>query len=91
MKHLYKILVALICIVGINANAQTYINETYTTGTASNDYIENVTLGPINNTSGASTAPFYNFYSNLSATLAAGNTYTINLTSGNYSSNVYAA
>lgn len=39
-----------------------YCAPTYATGPASNDHIANVTLGTLNNSSGASTTPFYTYY-----------------------------
>lgn len=40
----------------------TYCNTTYSSGPGTIDLITNVTLGTLNNTSGASSSPFYTFY-----------------------------
>jgi PKD repeat protein len=69
-----------------------YCIPVYTTGTADGDYIEAVSLGSLNNVSGASSAPFYTYYSALPApSLQTNSNYTINITSGSYQPTYYAA
>ncbi len=64
----------------------TYCIPPYTTGTGSGDYITLVQLGTINNVTGASSSPYYTYYSNLSTDLNPGSVYTITLSPGTYSS-----
>jgi len=70
----------------INVIPYSYCTPTYTTGTGSGDYITLVQLGAINNATGASASPFYTYYSSMSTDLVPGNTYTITLSPGTYSS-----
>ena len=65
------------------AAPSTYANATYSTGTGSGDYLTNVTLGSINNTTGASASPFNTYYNLLSTNLSGGNSYTISGTIAN--------
>jgi len=62
-------------------------------GTGDGDFIDGVVLGSIVNTStGSTTGPSYTDYSSTESTqLAIGGTYTIAITSGNYSPDHYAA
>jgi hypothetical protein len=69
-----------------NAGEDCYCEPTYITGTGDGDYIENVTLGVINNTTGAGAAPFYQYFSDLSTDLEADGSYTITITNGDYTS-----
>ena len=64
-----------------------YCTPTYTTGTSSGDYIGNVELEDIDNTTGALPAPYYNYYSALSTDLTELSTYTIHVSVGYYVSN----
>ena len=48
-------------------------------------------LGSINNATGASSSPYYTYYSNLSTDLTPGSAYTITLSPGTYSSGNYIA
>jgi trimeric autotransporter adhesin len=80
---------AVIC-VGSNsqllagpAAPSVYCNGTYSSGTGSGDYITNVTLGTINNTTGASATPYYTYYNALNTNLTVGNAYTITGTINN--------
>jgi PKD repeat protein len=75
----------------INVIPYTYCTPTYTTGTSSNDYITLVQLGTINNATGASSSPYYTYYSSLSTNLIPGSGYTITLSPGTYASNNYIA
>ena len=61
----------------------TYCTAIYTTGTTASDFITNVTLGSINNSTGASAAPFNTYYSALSTNLTAGSPYTVTGTLNN--------
>lgn len=61
----------------------TYCTAIYTTGTTASDFITNVTLGSINNSTGASAAPFNTYYSALSTNLTAGSPYTVSGTLNN--------
>src|SRR6185436_2186852 len=51
------------------------------------DYISNVTLNTINNTTGATALPGYANYTAMSTTLAVGSTYSFSVTDGSFSSN----
>lgn len=73
--------------VGQNEATECYCQPTYVTGTSDGDFISNVTLGVINNTTEGADAPYYTYYNDLSTDLAQGETYTINITSGSYGSN----
>ncbi len=73
--------------VGQNEATDCYCEPTYITGTSDGDFISNVTLGVINNTTEGSGAPYYTYYSDMSTDIAQGETYTINITSGSYGSN----
>ncbi len=75
----------------INVIPYTYCIPPYTTGTGSGDYITLVQLGTINNATGASSSPFYTYYSSLSTDLIPGSSYTITLSPGTYSSGNYIA
>ena len=64
-----------------------YCNPTYSTGTSSNDYIDGVILGSINNiATGSNTGEYYNDYTSMSTTLVAGNTYSMQINGSTYSS-----
>lgn len=61
-------------------------------GTQDGDFIDGVVLGSINNTgTGSTTGPTYNDYTSQSTTLDPGMTYTVDITSGNYQPDNYAA
>jgi len=61
-----------------------------TSGGSAGDFIANVTLGSINNTTVATGAPtYYNDFTAQSTTLASGGTYTISLQVGTWGSNNY--
>jgi PKD repeat protein len=75
----------------INVIPFTYCIPAYTTGTSSNDYITLVQLGSINNATGASSSPYYTYYSSLSTNLTPGSAYTITLSPGTYASSNYIA
>lgn len=65
---------------------------TYCTATANNssgDFIANVTLGTINNTTGATGTSYYNDFTAQSTTLTSGGTYTISLQVGTWGSSNY--
>lgn len=63
-----------------------YCVPTYSYGTSDGDYISLVQLGSINNSTGALSSPYYNYYSSLSTDLVSGSSYTITLSAGTYSS-----
>jgi PKD repeat protein len=64
-----------------------YCVPDYSTGTSSDDYIDGVILGSINNiTSGDPNGNFYNDYTNQSTALIAGNTYQMTINGSTYSS-----
>ncbi|HPE75399.1 MAG TPA: GEVED domain-containing protein [Draconibacterium sp.] len=62
-----------------------YCIPTYSTGTGEGDFISRVQLDAINNITTGSSSPYYNYYSTLSTDLTLGNTYTITVGSGTYS------
>ncbi|MBK7853858.1 MAG: hypothetical protein IPJ79_02205 [Bacteroidetes bacterium] len=64
-------------------SASPYCQAAYTTGTGANDYITNVTLGTINNTTGASASPYNTYYSALNTNLTANSAYTVTGTINN--------
>jgi len=64
-------------------SASPYCQAAYTTGTGANDYITNVTLGTINNTTGASASPYNTYYSALNTNLTANIAYTVTGTINN--------
>jgi len=65
-------------------NVIPYCIPAYTTGTGAGDYISLVQLGSINNATGASSSPYYTYYSSLSADLARASSNTITLSAGSY-------
>ncbi len=75
----------------VSAIQFTYCIPPYTSGTSAGDYITLVQLGSINNATGASSSPYYTYYSNLSTDLNPGSQYTITLSPGTYSSGNYIA
>ncbi len=75
----------------INVVPLSYCTPTYTSGTGFGDYISLVQLGSINNATGASTSPYYTYYSSLSTNLIPNNAYTITLSPGTYGSGNYIA
>jgi PKD repeat protein len=69
-----------------------YCIPSYILGTVEGDFISHVVLGDIDNATGASLSPYYNYYSDLTTDLVTGETYTLSLTVGDYeSSNGIAA
>ncbi|MFZ4680436.1 MAG: beta strand repeat-containing protein, partial [Flavobacterium sp.] len=71
----------------ITTGSISYCNPTYATGSATGDEITNVTLGALNNTSGASAGPaFYTFYNSVTIpTLYQNSTSTISISFGTQS------
>ena len=63
-----------------------YCVPSYSYGTGVGDFISLVQLGNINNQTGASSSPYYTYYSGLSTDIRQGNSYTITLSAGTYSS-----
>lgn len=63
-----------------------YCTPNYATGTVEGDYIARVQLGDINNVTLGSLSPYYTYYSSLSTDLTLGNSYSISVRSGTYSS-----
>jgi len=72
--------------VGQNEAIDCYCQPIYTTGTSDGDFISNVSLGAINNTTEGAGDPYYNYYSDMSTDIAPGETYTISITTGSYES-----
>lgn len=64
-----------------------YCTPTYTNGTTEGDYASHVVLEDIDNTTGASLAPFYTYYAGISTDLFVDSTYTISITVGTYLTN----
>jgi PKD repeat protein len=63
-----------------------YCIPTYVYGTLNGDYISNVQLGSIDNTTGPSVeSPYYTYYNTLSTDLMPGNDYSITLSPGAFS------
>lgn len=77
--------------VTMNAPMDCYCEPVYTTGTGFGDYLENVTLEAINNTTGAGAAPYYMYYEGVSTDLESEGTYTLYATVGTYTFNDVAA
>jgi len=69
----------------INVTNISYCTPTYSTGTSDGDFISLVQLGSINNSTGASSSPYYNYYSSLSTDLITGNSYSVTVSAGTYS------
>jgi hypothetical protein len=71
----------------ITTGSISYCSPTYATGSAAGDQITNVTLGALNNTSGASVGPaFYTFYNSVTIpTLYQNSTSTISISFGTQS------
>jgi PKD repeat protein len=85
MKIRPVIFFLFLCALNAKLNAQSYCIPTYTTGNVAGDYISNVTLASINNTSGKAPAPnFYSDFTSQQTTLVIGDAYTVNVTSGTY-------
>lgn len=72
-----------------NSNLE-YCQPSYTYGTTDGDYISLVNLGSINNSTGASSSPYYTYYQNLSTDLFLNSTYDITLKAGTYNNNYIA-
>ena len=70
----------------VNITPVSYCTPTYGSGTGSGDYISLVLLGSINNSTGASSSPFYTYYNAMSTNLDPGTEYTITLSAGTYPS-----
>jgi len=70
-----------------NDPADCYCIPVYTTGTIEGDYISNVTLETINNSTAAAPAPFYTYYSGITTDLNPGSAYTISISVGTYLTN----
>ncbi len=69
-----------------------YCIPDFTSGTSDGDFIDGVVLGTINNTNtGGIGGPSYNDYTNLSTNLALNSNQILNITSGSYFSDHYAA
>jgi PKD repeat protein len=75
----------------ITVNPVSYCTPGYSSGTGYGDYITLVQLGSINNSTGASTSPYYTYYSSLSTNLTSGTEYTLTLSPGSYTNNNYIA
>jgi len=68
----------------INVVIYEYCVPTYSSGTGGGDFISLVQLGSINNASGASSSPYYTYYSNLTTDLNPGSAYTLTVSPGTY-------
>ncbi len=77
-----------ICITN-GAPAAAYCTPEPTNGPSDGDFIANVTLGSINNTTGGVNA--YEDYTAMSTNLEQGVTYTLSITNGDYGNDVFAA
>jgi len=64
-----------------------YCIPAFSYGTSSGDYISLVQLGSINNATGASSAPYFNYYNSLSTDLARASSNTITLSAGSWFNN----
>ena len=88
--YYYRVRAINSCATSTDSNTTTvttgfisYCFPTYATGSGTGDQITNVTLGALNNTSGASTAPFYTFYNSVTIpTLYQNSTSTISISFG---------
>jgi PKD repeat protein len=66
-------------------NTGNYCLPQYTNGTSGNDYLNSVSMGSINNVTGANTvAPYYSDYTFLSTNLTIGSFYTLSFQTGSY-------
>ncbi|WP_396141904.1 GEVED domain-containing protein [Flavobacterium sp.] len=91
--YYYRVRAINSCATSTNSNTTTvttgfisYCFPIYATGSGAGDQITNVTLGALNNTSGASTAPFYTFYNSVTIpTLYQNSTSTISISFGTQS------
>lgn len=63
----------------------------YTSGTSAGDYINNVTLSTINNTSGAGPSYYNDYFNTISTTLQAGTSQSLSATVGTYGGQTVAA
>ncbi len=68
----------------IIVNPISYCTSPYTSGTGDGDFISLVQLGSINNATGASSSPYYTYYSSLSTDLNPGSAYTLTVSPGTY-------
>ncbi|MFH1120622.1 MAG: S8 family serine peptidase [Bacteroidota bacterium] len=75
----------------ITVNPVSYCTPGQGSGTIYGDYITLVQLGSINNATGASSSPYYTYYSSLSTDLTPGTEYTLTLSPGSYGSGNYLA
>lgn len=73
--------------VTMKPETECYCQPSYVLGTQEGDYISNVELGDINNPTGASTSPYYTYYTALSTEIVTGQTYSIDITCGEYELN----
>jgi hypothetical protein len=64
-----------------------YCSVSYSTGAGAGDYISKVILDSINNSTGASSAPYNTYYNNISTTLQPTHTYLLKAAPGSYASN----
>ena len=91
--YYYRVRAINSCATSTDSNTTTvttgfisYCFPTYATGSGTGDQITNVTLGALNNTSGASATPFYTFYNSVTIpTLYKNSTSTISISFGTQS------
>ena len=78
--------------VGLNAPEVCICIPIFTTGTGEGDFIASVILGDINNVTGASAAPFYTYYNDLTTDLTTGTVNTLKVKVGTFATfNGFAA
>lgn len=64
-----------------------YCQPSYVLGTQEGDFVSNVTLGDIDNTTGAEVSPYYIYYEDLSTEVIKGQSYTLSISCGEYELN----
>jgi hypothetical protein len=62
-------------------------NPSYSSGTGFGDYIQNVSFGAINNTTGAGASPYFGFYSTPVVNVTKGLSYPLSVQVGTYTNN----
>jgi len=82
--------IAFYCFSANIVNAQTYCVPSYTTGSVEGDYIANVTLGTINNTTTLDSNNFYIYFNNQSTNVVLNASYTISIKSGLFINDYYS-
>jgi PKD repeat protein len=70
--------------IAMNPETECYCVPSYILGTIYGDFISNVNLEAINNSTGLSISPFYTYYEDLITDIVTGNDYTLSLSVGAY-------